>query len=93
MTKPVKRHKVKITVKRVTVGACPLGMKPGRTWIVDKKTPGGICLSALNTLLPYLRAQTSGGTFYYQKGFDAPLEYSCPDHVRHVIFEIERVKE
>ncbi|MBI4332579.1 MAG: TIGR04076 family protein [Chloroflexi bacterium] len=92
MIGPPKTHKIKVEVTKVGKGVCPNGMKPGRNWILDSKTPGGICLGALSTILPYARAISFGGTFYFQETPDS-VEFSCPDHERHVTFRLTRLKE
>ncbi len=43
--------KIKVTVDSVA-GKCPLGNKPGREIVIDETTPGGICLSAFNSINP-----------------------------------------
>ena len=92
MSEPAKRYKIQVSVKKVTKGVCPNAMKPGKSWIVDTKTPGGICMGALSSLLPYIRAMSFGGTFYFQEEPDA-VQFSCPDHERHVIFELRRLRD
>ncbi len=91
MSEPAKTYKVQVTVTRVGKGVCPNGMKPGRTWVVDTKTPGGICMGALTSILPYVRALSFGGTFHFQENPDS-VEFSCPDHERHVTFEVKRLR-
>ncbi|MBI4334155.1 MAG: TIGR04076 family protein [Chloroflexi bacterium] len=93
MSKRDKTYRIQITVKRVTNGVCSNAMRPGKSWIMDDKTPGGMCLSAFNALLPYMRVLQFGGRFHFHKDPDAPLEFACPDHNRLVIFEVKRLKD
>ncbi|MBI4332404.1 MAG: TIGR04076 family protein [Chloroflexi bacterium] len=97
-----KRHKVKITVKAVTRGKCPLGMEPGDSWTYHRHVPEGICLTAFCTLAPAIRTLSSlgdlcsyldGGVAEGEEVESDQVELSCPDPGHGVIYEVRRVRE
>ncbi|MBI4332578.1 MAG: TIGR04076 family protein [Chloroflexi bacterium] len=94
--KPPKRHKVKITVKEVTKGNCPLEMKPGDSWVYHRTVPEGICLAAFSTLIPAIRTfGAPGGKFSWPDGEEEKTEsvrLSCPDPRHWVIYEVSRLR-
>lgn len=92
MTKTAKKYKVKVTVKRVTNGECPSENKPGDSWIIENKTPAGMCLAAFESLSPVIRVLAAGGEFVWQKDPDV-VEIGCPDSERVVVYEVRRLKE
>ena len=54
------RYKVNIRVVSQT-GTCGQEHKVGDQWVIDRKTPEGVCLSAWNALFPSLRVLMFGG--------------------------------
>jgi uncharacterized repeat protein (TIGR04076 family) len=86
----VAKTKVQVTVTEITKGVCPLGMKVGDTWIIDDKTPNGMCSSAYHTLYPYIRTMS-----YELLTPSDPVNkyYSCPDRKHWVIYEIKKLVE
>ena len=84
--------KVKVTVHEITKGICPAGMKVGDSWIIENKTPDGMCATAYNVLYPTIRAIRLGGQTTISGGPDSDVAYlSCPDRNRWVIYELKRV--
>ena len=47
------RYDVRITLIS-QLGTGPNGHKVGDTWLIERKTPGGMCMRALNSLMPCL---------------------------------------
>ena len=83
----------KVRVKVVSQkGTCDAGHKVGDHWIVDKKTPAGICLSAFNSLFPSLRVLMYGGSFPWESDPDV-ARAACPDGANPVVFELRRLHE
>ncbi len=95
--KEPKRYKVKIAVKEVSKGKCPLEMKPGDSWVYHRTVPEGICLTAFSTLVPAIRTfATPGGKFVWPDGEQdesESIQLSCPDPRHWVIYEVSRIKK
>jgi len=85
------RYKVEIEVLSQT-GRCTAEHKVGDSWVVDRKTPEGICLFAFNSLLTRLQALEFGGTFPWAKDPDV-ITAACPDGNNPVVFELRRLHE
>lgn len=83
------RYKVSIRVVSQK-GTCDQGHKVGEHWIVDRKTPEGICLSAFNTLFPGLRVLMFGGAIPWESDPDVTT-VACPDAANPVVFELRRL--
>ncbi len=82
-------YKVKITVASAQ-GTCAIGHKVGDSWIVEDKTPEGICLSAFNSMSPAFWVMRFGGEFpWYEDKEFAPV--ACPDAKNPVVFELRRL--
>jgi uncharacterized repeat protein (TIGR04076 family) len=80
-----------VRIKIVSLkGHCGAGHKVGDEWLVTSKTPEGICLSAFNSLIPYLRTLQFGGTFPWGNDPDSSL-VACPDAANPVVFELRRM--
>ncbi len=74
--------------------ACDL--KPGQTWIADGWTrPEGFCLSAWDTLSPFVLALAHGGENFYDGWMKNPKSamLSCNDGFRPVSFLVEALDE
>ena len=83
----------KVSVKVVSQkGTCAQEHKVGDHWIVDQKTPEGICLSAFNSLFPSLRVLMFGGAFPWENDPDVTTA-ACPDPTNPVVFELRRLHE
>ncbi len=85
------RHKVSIRVVSKK-GTCSQEHKVGDQWIVDGKTPEGLCLSAFNSLSPSLRVLMYGGAFPWEADPDMATA-ACPDATNAVVFELRRLRE
>lgn len=85
------RYKVSITVTS-RKGTCAQEHKVGDCWVVDRHTPGGICLSAFNSLTPTLRTLTYGGSFPWRDDPDTAT-VACTDASSPVVFELRRLRE
>lgn len=83
---------VEVTVKSQK-GKCAFGHKVGDKIIFDgRAVKGGICYSALMTLLPKVYAMRYGVEFPWSKNKDVICN-ACPDAENPVVFEIRRVKK
>ena len=73
-------------------GSCAHEHKAGDQWVVTDKTPGGLCLSAFNSLFPNLQVLIFGGAFPWE---DDPnkVTVACPDAANPVVFELRRLRE
>lgn len=72
------------------IAPCPRGHKVGDSWTTDGRSPGGICMGALNTLIPAISTLRFGGNFPWMKtqgeGF-----FACPDHAVQNVFKVKRI--
>ena len=83
----------KVSIKVISQkGTCDAEHKVGDQWIVDSKTPEGICLSAFNALFPCILVLMFGGTFPWSSDPDVAT-VACPDPDNPVVFEIRRLRE
>ena len=73
-------------------GTCALEHKVGDQWVIDGKTPEGICLSAFDALYPNLRVLRFGGSFPWETDPDL-CKVACPDAANPVVFELRRLHE
>jgi uncharacterized repeat protein (TIGR04076 family) len=85
-----KRYKVIARVHSIK-GACPNGHKVGEEFIFDRKSPAGICLSALSSILPFVRVLEFGGSFPWEENPDE-ITVGCPDCEQQTAFRLIRVK-
>ncbi len=84
-----KRHDVKITLIS-QLKKCPNGHKVGDKFIVGRKTPGGMCMGAFSSLLPYITTLRYGGSFPWEKGKHDGT-FCCPDPKVVNVFHVERI--
>ena len=84
-------YKVKVKVISQE-GTCGIGHKVGDHWIVDGKTPEGICLGAFNGLSLSLQVLMYGGSFPWASDPDVET-IACPDAQNPVVFELRRLRE
>ena len=83
----------KISVRVVSQkGTCANEHKIGDQWVVNGKTPEGICLAAFNAFYPSLRVLRFGGSFPWESDPDAAT-LACPDAANPVVFELRRLRE
>ena len=85
------RYKISIRVVSQK-GECALEHKVGDQWVVDRKTPEGICLTAFNTLFPRLQVLMFDGAFPWEDDPDVTM-VACPDAANPVVFELRRLHE
>jgi uncharacterized repeat protein (TIGR04076 family) len=83
----------KVRVKVISQkGSCEAGHKVGDEWLVDEKTPGGLCLFAFSSLLPSLTPLIFGGSFPWESDPDVTT-VACPDADNPVVFELRRLRD
>ena len=73
-------------------GTCGAGHKVGEKWTVKNHTPGGICLSAYESMEPYLNVLKYGGSYPWNKDPDV-CGAVCPDPQNQVVFELRRIRK
>lgn len=81
-------HKVQLKV----VGGKCMGetMKVGETFVIDGKTPEGICIGAFSAAIPYVLALRYGGNFPWEKQ-EGYGRIRCPDPLGGILMEIQRI--
>ena len=84
-------HKVSVRVASQK-GSCEAGHKVNDQWIIDTKTPEGICLFAFNSLFPSLQVLAFGGSFPWEADPDVTT-VACPDPGNPVVFKLRRLRE
>ncbi len=82
------RRAVRITLQS-QLKKCPNGHAVGDTWLVDGKTPAGMCLSAFHSLAPFLVTLRFGGDFPWEE--DGEVTGCCPDPKVVTVFRLERL--
>jgi len=85
------RYKVKIRVISQK-GICRNEHKVGDEWIIEGKTPGGMCPSAWNALHSNVRVMMLGGSFDWTGDPDM-CTVACPDPDNPLVFEVRRLRE
>ena len=73
-------------------GTCTLEHKVGDEWVIGKKTPEGMCLSAFDALYPFARVLMFGGSFPWETDPDVTT-VACPDAENPVVFELRRLRK
>ena len=73
-------------------GTCVNEHKVGDQWVVSKKTPAGMCMSAYNAIYPNIRVLMFGGSLPWEKNPDMTT-MACPDETNPVVFELRRGKK
>ncbi len=71
-------------------GFCGQEHKVGDEWVIGRKTPEGICLSAFDALFPRARVLMFGGSFPWETDPDVST-VACPDAENPVVFELRRL--
>ena len=84
-----KRYDVRITLESQRK-RCPAGHKVGDAFVVGRYTPGGICMGAFASLLPYITTLRFGGSFPWEANPDAGT-FCCPDPEVVNVFRLERI--
>ncbi len=86
-------ERYKVSIKIISQkGTCGSEHRVGDHWVVDNKTPEGMCLSAFDVLFPYIQVLMFGGTFPWADDPDATT-IACPDAENPVVFELRRLRE
>ena len=85
-------HDVEVTLREIMIGECPLGHKPGDSWIIKgNMTPGNMCVSAFQAVFPAVRYFQYGEGNPWRGGDDDITSRCCPDEKHVVIFDIKRL--
>jgi len=81
--------RVEVTVKK---GKCSGQIhEKGQRYIVDWKTPDGMCIGAWDAISPYLLTMLCGGRFPWEKKENG-TEIHCPDP-GGITLELKRLKD
>ena len=73
-------------------GTCHTEHKVGDEWVMERKTPKGICLLAFYALYPNARVLMFGGSFPWETDPDVNT-ITCPDAQNPVVFELRRLRK
>ena len=73
-------------------GTCPQGHKVGEEWVIERKTPRGMCISAFNALYSVVRVPSLGGAHPWSDNPDTAA-VACPDAENPVVFETRRLRK
>ncbi len=84
------RRAVRITLLS-QLKQCPNGHAVGDSWVVEGKTPGGMCMSAFQSLAPFLMALRYGASFPWTS--DGEVTVCCPDPEVVNVFRLERLRD
>lgn len=71
-------------------GTCVVGHKAGDEFKCIGTTPGGMCIYAFGSIVPFLSTLMFGGEFFWSQDKDS-VEVACPDADNPVVFELRRV--
>jgi uncharacterized repeat protein (TIGR04076 family) len=74
-------------------GRCGQSHYVGENWLVVDKSPGGICLSALASMLPILKVLHNTGEGTHANKDPDIAWVACPNAKRQVVFELRRVRK
>jgi len=81
----------KVRMRIVSIaGRCPNGHRVGEEYVVERKTPAGICLGSFGACMPYLTALRFGASFPWDPQ-GAATDIGCPDPVNNVVWRLERI--
>ena len=70
---------------------CPNGHKVGDEFYIGRRTPGGMCMGAFGSLLPFISTLRYGGSFPWEKNPDEGT-FCCPDPKVVNTFHLQRVE-
>jgi len=84
------RYDVRITLVSQS-GMCPNGHMVGDEFLAGRTTPGGLCMGAFASLLPYVTTLRFGGSFPWERNADEAT-FCCPDPEVCNVFLLERVE-
>ena len=86
-----KYYDIKITLVS-QLKKCPAGHRVGDEFIVGNLSPGGMCMGALSSLLPFIHTLKFGGNFFWEKKAGEGT-FCCPDPEVVNTFRLERLGE
>ncbi|MEW6412483.1 MAG: TIGR04076 family protein [Candidatus Zixiibacteriota bacterium] len=69
---------------------CPAGHRVGDVFYIKRHSPGGMCMGALNSLMPFITALRFGGSFFWEKQ-EGVGTFCCPDPEVVNTFRLERI--
>lgn len=72
-------------------GHCANEHKVGDEWVIGKKTPEGMCLSAFNAVCLRARVLMFGGVLPWENDPDVST-IACPDAKNPVVFQLRRLQ-
>ncbi len=84
-----KPYPVRITIISKQ-GVCDVGHEVGESWVVDVKTPTGICCEAFHTLWSAITVFRVGASHPWDKE-EGVAYMACPDPNNPVVFEVRRL--
>ena len=84
-----KYYDIKITLVS-QLKKCPAGHKVGDEFFVRRKTPGGMCMGAFCSLVPYITTLRFGGSFFWEKN-EGEGTFCCPDPKVVNTFHLQRI--
>lgn len=72
-------------------GRCPNGHEVGEEYVVDGRSPGGICMGSFSACVPYVTALRFGASFPWEEK-RGTITVGCPDHINQVVWYLERLE-
>ena len=72
-------------------GTCDAGHRVGDEWVIEDKTPEGICAFAFTSLFHLLTPLMFGGAFPWEDDSDVTT-VAYPDPANPVVFELRRLR-
>ena len=82
----------KVSIRVVSQqGTCAAGHRVGDEWVIEDKTPEGICAFAFTSFFHLLTPLMFGGAFPWEEDPDATT-VACPDPTNPVVFELRRLR-
>ena len=72
-------------------GTCEAGHKVGDEFECIGLLPGGVCLFAFNSIMPFMMPLMFGGAFPWSQDSDK-VDAACPDAENPVVFELRRIR-
>ena len=61
-----REYAVRMKIESIA-GGCPKGHQVGEEYLVEGRTPEGICLGSFNSCMPYLTALRFGASFHWEQ--------------------------
>ncbi len=73
-------------------GTCSNEHKVGDEWVINNKTPEGLCLGAFVPLYSHAKVLIYDGSFPWSSDPDV-VTVACPDAKSPVVFELRRLRK